>query len=128
MLTQRNSRKQGDVGLGVAIGYFARQGFTVCLPLTDSQGFDLVFEDEAGVLRKVQVKTSRCRAKSGSWTVELRTKGGNRSGTGKTKLFDPSAVDFLFVVVESGDQYLIPAEKCPPRSITMGRKWDEYRV
>lgn len=27
--TQKNSRKQGDVGMGLAIGWFATQGFTV---------------------------------------------------------------------------------------------------
>ena len=58
MLNQSNSKKQGDVGLGMSIGWFASQGYTVSLPLTDSQDYDLVVEIE-GVLRKVQVKTSK---------------------------------------------------------------------
>jgi hypothetical protein len=32
-----NPRKQVDVGLGRAIGWFASNGYTVALPLTDSQ-------------------------------------------------------------------------------------------
>ena len=38
---QKNSKKQGDIGLGIAIGWFATQGYTVCVPLTDSQDYDL---------------------------------------------------------------------------------------
>ena len=30
----KNSKKQGDVGMGVAIGWFAADGYTVCVPLT----------------------------------------------------------------------------------------------
>ena len=128
-LEQRNSKKQGDVGLGIAIGYFAQQGFTVCIPLTDSQDYDLVFESEDGTLQRVQVKTSRCRTRTGSCQVELRTKGGNKTGTGKTKVFDPSTVDYLFAVVGSGERYLIPAKLCPTRSINLGGpKWAGYRV
>ena len=53
MLNQKNSRKQGDVGLGRAIAYFTSEGFTVCLPLTDNQDYDLVVEKENG-LKKIE--------------------------------------------------------------------------
>lgn len=36
--------KQGLVGLGEAINYYASQGFIVSLPLNDSQPYDLIVE------------------------------------------------------------------------------------
>lgn len=109
MLKHKNSKKQGDEGLGVAIGWFSCQGFTVCIPLTDSQPYDLVVETDDG-LKKVQVKTTR-NVRNGRCEVELRTKGGNKSGTGKTKQFDPKTVDLLFVLTHDGRKYLIPTNR-----------------
>lgn len=47
MLEQVNSKKQGDVGLGTDISFFTQRGWTVSIPLTDSQDYDLVV-DEGG--------------------------------------------------------------------------------
>ena len=44
MLKQKNTRKQGDVGVGAAIAYFTEQGYMVAVPLTDNQDYDLVIE------------------------------------------------------------------------------------
>ena len=52
----KNSKKQGDAGLGQAIAYFTSQGYDVSLPLTDSADWDLIVEMESG-LKRVQVKT-----------------------------------------------------------------------
>jgi len=38
----RNTKKQGDAGVGMAIGWCVSVGWTVCVPLTDSQEYDLV--------------------------------------------------------------------------------------
>lgn len=127
ILNQANSKKQGDVGTGIAIGWFVAKGYTVSVPLTDSQGYDLVVEIK-GVLKKVQVKTSTFRRTAGSYVVELRTKGGNRSGSGKVKLFSQCKVDLLFVLTADGKRYLIPAKDCPAGSISLGEKWDSYVI
>ena len=106
---QKNSKKQGDVGMGVAIGWFASQGYTVCVPLTDSQSYDLIV-DEGGGLQRVQVKTVWYK-RGKSYQVELRTRGGNRSGTGVSKDFDPEKVELLFVHCENGKTFLFSAEE-----------------
>lgn len=36
LLEQKNSKKQGDVGLDLAIVYFTSKGYCVSIPLTDS--------------------------------------------------------------------------------------------
>jgi hypothetical protein len=121
-----NPRKQGDAGLGVAIAWYATNGYTVCVPLTDSQRFDLVIGKET--LERVQVKTTTSIV-HGRYSVSLRTKGGNRSGTGKTAYFDPAEVDVLFVVTGDGSCYAIPATSVRGKAvIELGRSYQQYRV
>ncbi len=127
-LNQRNSKKQGDVGLGMAIGWFCANGYTVSLPLTDSQEYDLIVDD--GDLQRIQVKTSRHKAPSGSWKVDLRTNGGNMTGAGKTTWIDKSKVDYLFIVTGDGSMYYLPVTLLDEKSnsLTIGNKYKEYQV
>ena len=120
----KNSKKQGDVGMGVAIGWFASQGTTVCIPLTDSQDYDLVVEID-GSLKKVQVKTTRC-IRAGYYQCNLKVCGGNKSGT-TTKLFDSSFVDYLFAVTGDNSKYLIPTTAITATSsISLGLNYKQY--
>lgn len=123
-----NTKKQGDIGLGVAISYFVQQGITVSIPLTDSQDYDLIVDD--GGLKRVQIKTTSNKSESGGYEVGLRVLGGNRSWNGVAKVFDNTKVDYLFVLTEEGDKYLIPADKIESKnSIVVGKnKWNEYKI
>ncbi len=128
MLNSKNSRKQGDIGLGNAIAYFASRGWTVCIPLTDNQHYDLIVDD-GNKLNRIQVKTSKCINENKTYDVELRTMGGNRSGIGKTTLFDPKKLEYVFVLTNNGNRYLIPAKKIKATcGITVGKKWNEYKI
>lgn len=119
MLKQKNSKKQGDVGLGFAIAYFVSQGYTVSVPLTDSQAYDLLIDD--GQIKRVQVKTTVTDE------VELRTLGGNQSFH-TVKKFDVTKVDYVFVLTESA-KYLIPVSRIKARSrMTISQYLDEFRV
>lgn len=123
-LTQQNSKKQGDVGLGAAIAWFTSQGACVCIPLTDSQRYDLVVETSDG-LKRVQVKTCTLRAPSGVYRVELRTKGGNRSRE-TVKLFSADDADLLFILTDEGC-YLIPSDLVDQQNtINLGDKYEAY--
>lgn len=122
-----NTKIQGDVGLGVAIGYFAKNLQTVSIPLTDSQEYDLVV-DFKGELKKIQVKTTRSKEKN-KYVVQLKTSGGNRSGKHKIKNFDGSSVDFIFIFCFSGDSYLIPTdENFPVSKLVLGDKYNQYKL
>lgn len=128
MLQQINSKKQGDVGVGIAIGWFAHKGYTVCVPLTDSQDYDLVVEIDS-VLQKVQVRTTKSLSKYGSHVLNLRVCGGNRSGTGVYKMFDNTKVDYIFALTERSDMYLIPARKiAAKRGINVDTTYREFKV
>jgi HJR/Mrr/RecB family endonuclease len=59
-----NSKKQGDIGMCYAIAYFSKMGYTVNIPITDSQDYDLIIDRE-GKLLKVQVKTTKFKIRDG---------------------------------------------------------------
>lgn len=89
----------------------------MCVPLTDSQDYDLVVDNGEGP-KRVQVKTTTASPREGYYQASLRTKGGNRSGH-TTKFFDECQVDYLFIVTGDGSMYLVPKEEVKGRS-TMG--------
>lgn len=121
----RNTKKQGDVGLGVAIGWFSSAGYTVSIPLTDSQDYDLIV-DLDGKLQRVQVKTTTYKRR-GCYQVSLTVKGGNRSAIGKLKKFDTSSVDLIFVMTADDGIYVIPSKNLG-QSITLNANLNEYKV
>jgi hypothetical protein len=124
----KNPNKQGDAGMGIAIGWFASNGYCVSIPLTDSQDYDLVVEIN-NVLKKVQVKTTTSKTKYKIYKANLRVNGGNRSGTGKTKKFDWKSVDYLFIVTNNNDKYIIPTfPTMPKNSIALGEQYQQYKV
>lgn len=121
-----NSRKHGDLGLVEAIRYFTVSGYTVCLPLSDSQRFDLVVVKD-GCCQRVEVKHSSRRERN-AYRVELRTKGGNKSGETVTK-FSGFDADLLFVLTPDGS-WVIPTDEMHGRSILcLGEsRYPEWRV
>jgi hypothetical protein len=124
--THANPRIQGNAGLGIAIAYFARIGVHVGIPLTDSQPYDLMIDD-GQQLARVQVRTTTVR-EGRSYVVGLKTVGGNKSQV-ITKVFDPSAYEWLFVVCGDASAYLIPTTAITARySIFLGRRYEQFRL
>lgn len=103
-----NSRKQGDVGTGYAIAYFLSNGYTVAIPISDSQKYDLVV-DKDGKLSRVQCKTSFKKNRSGFYQVELRTISNTRGRKLEIRKPSKDEFDFLFVTDGDGKTYLIPS-------------------
>jgi hypothetical protein len=122
----KNSKKQGDAGLGSAIGYFTSRGYMVALPLTDSHEYDLIVEID-NQLKKVQVKTTTVKTPYDIYQVELRTLGGNQSYN-TAKFFDATKIDYLFILTNE-QRYCIPCNIITSKtSINMGDKYKEYIV
>lgn len=121
-----NTKEQGNIGLGTAIAYFTKQCCTVSIPINDSQAYDLIIDDCG--LKKVQVKTASKKNKSGSYEVDLRTTGGNQSFH-TSKPFNHKEVDYLFVLTESNEKYLIPTKAFTSRTtISVGKKYQDFLV
>ena len=123
----KNSKKQGDIGVGEAIAFFIRRGQTVLFPLSDSEPYDLAFDDGAR-LNKVQVRTTACKSRCGRYQVNLRVLGGNQSFHTVTQ-FDNTKVDFLFVLTAGADKYLIPSVEIQNESsLNLGIKMEKYKL
>jgi len=119
-----NSNQQGVIGLAEAISYFTKLRCTVSLSLMDSQDYDLIVDDFVG-LRKVQVKTTATR-RSGCYVVRLVN---GSSCDRKVKLNTDKVYDFLLVVTECREVYLIPKPDIDhlKHSITLGTKYKNIK-
>lgn len=123
-----NSKKQGDIGMCYAIAYYSKMGYTISIPITDSQDYDLIVETSDKEIKKVQVKTTYCKTKYGIYTVSLRTTGGNKSGNTSKKM-NKDYIDWLFILTDSGDTYNIPTSSINGTgSINLGDNYQEYKV
>jgi hypothetical protein len=122
----KNSKKQGDWGMGVAICYFATQGYMVAVPLTDSQLYDLVIDD--GSLKRVQVRTTLAQDVYGTYTIDLRVSGGNKSRSTRKHL-EKGDFDLLFAVTGSNELFLIPIEAIDSKShLALGKKMEKFKI
>lgn len=100
------STKQGDIGEARAIYEYTRLGYTVSKPLADSAKYDLII-GKGNQLYRVQVKTTRHKNNNGSYIANLRTFGGNRSGT-EIKHRENGDWDLLFILTEKNRVWSIP--------------------
>jgi hypothetical protein len=122
----KNSKKQGDAGLGQAIAYFTMKGYDVALPLTDSADWDMIVEID-NTLKRVQVKTSS-QIRGNVAIVDASVKGGNRSFSKPSKTISDQHWDLIFVHhLITGQQALIPKEALTTSGqISLGKKYAQY--
>jgi len=118
-----NTKQQGNVGIGKCISWATQLGYTVCIPLNDSQNYDLVVEINNKLL-KIQVKTSRYKNKYGKYIVDLRS-----TSIYTNKNFDSSTVDYVFITTEDNSCYLIPScEVITKTAITINSESEKYKL
>lgn len=70
----KTNKDKGNTGLGIAIAYYTSNGYTVSIPLNDTQDYDLIV-DKDKELKKIQVKSTGCKTKYGNYQVSLRSFG-----------------------------------------------------
>jgi hypothetical protein len=100
----KNTKEQGNIGLSAAIHWFVSNGYTVNLPLNDSQDYDLIV-DINDILSRVQIKTTRYKVRD-SYRVCLKSSGGSKGKVYKQVV--NTKIEYLFVLTEIGEMYLIP--------------------
>lgn len=121
-----NTKDKGNIGIGAAIAHFTSEGQTVCIPLTDSQEYDLIV-DKDGKLLKVQVKYTAQRAPSGRLVVELRSVSGSSREVYAT--VKDTGVDLLFVYTDEVKLLIPTAEITSKNTITITETViDKYRI
>ena len=102
------NKEKGNTSLGIAIAYYVSNGYTVSIPLNDTQDYDLIV-DKDNSIKRVQVKSSGCKTKYGNYQVALKSCGGTKGKTYKTLI--ETNIDELFILTEDLSIYIIPKKK-----------------
>ena len=102
MVFETNQDK-GRAGMSAAIAYFGMNGYTVSIPLNDTQWYDLVVEKEG------RFQTVQCKATgSVAGEISLRSCGGTK-GSAYDNVLNHS-VDLLFCLDREQHMYVIPVD------------------
>ncbi len=120
-----DNKSQGNFGLGIAIAYFTTNGYTVSIPLNDTQDYDLIVEKD-NILETVQVKTTSCKTKYGHYQVALKSCGGTKGTTYKTVI--DTKIDLLFIVSTDLSIYIIPRKKIKNKTtLNLCDSYEKYK-
>ena len=92
----------GRIGLSKAIDYYTLQGYTISLPLNDTQWYDLIIEKD-GVFKTVQCKATTTEESA----IDLRETGGTK-GSQYNHVLNHDNLDILFCVNKDLNIWIIP--------------------
>ena len=99
------SRKQtGRIGLSMAINYFTIKGYTVSLPMNDTQWYDLIIEKD-GIFETVQCKATETKESA----IDFRSTGGTK-GVEYDNIHNHANLTYLFCVNKDMNMWLIPVK------------------
>lgn len=120
------NKEKGNTSLGIAIAYYASNGYIVSIPLNDTQDYDLIV-DKNNTMKRIQVKSTGCKTKYGNYQMALKSCGGTKGNTYKTVI--ETNIDDLFVLTEDLKIYIIPKEKINNKTtLNLCDKYEKYRV
>lgn len=97
-----NRKQLGRIGISKAIDYFTLQGYTISIPINDTQWYDLIIEKD-GIIETVQCKATN----TNSNTIDLRSTGGTK-GIEYDNVFNHPQLTYLFCVDKNLCCYNIP--------------------
>ena len=122
----KTNKEKGNSGLAMSIAYFTTNGYTVSIPLNDTQDYDLIIEKN-NALSTVQVKTSGCISKSKNYQVALKSCGGTKGETYKTII--DTKIDEVFIVTDTMEMFIIPIEEIKNKTtLNLCEKYEKNRV
>lgn len=120
------NKEKGNTSLGIAIAYYASNGYIVSIPLNDTQDYDLI-ADKNNLIKRVQVKSTGCKTKYGNYQVALKSCGGTNGNTYKTVI--ETNIDELFILTEDLGMYILPVEEIHNKStLNICEKYEKYKV
>ena len=120
------NKEKGNTGLGIAIAYYSAKGYTVSIPLNDTQDYDLIV-DKDNKLKRVQVKATSCKTKYGIYQVALKSCGGTKGKTYKTII--DTKIDEVFIVTDTMEMFIIPIEEIKNKTtLNLCKKYEKNRV
>lgn len=121
-----SNKEKGNTGLGIAIAYYSANGYTVFIPLNDTQDYDFIV-DKDNILKKIQVKATSCKTKYNKYQVALKSCGGTKGGTYKTVV--DTNIDEVFIVTDSLELFRIPIEVIKNKAtLNLCEKYEKYKI
>ena len=127
-----NRKQIGRIGLSMAINYFTIHGYTVSIPMNDTQWYDIVIEKD-GKFETVQCKATQTQDDR----IDFRSTGGTK-GKVYYNLLNHSELDYLFCVNKDLNMWLIPIKditatkqislRTEPNKNNQGFQTYKYRV
>ena len=102
MIFETNKDK-GRAGMALGIAYFGANGYTVSIPLNDTQWYDFVVEKD-GIFQTVQCKATG----SADNAIELKSCGGTKGSVYDFVL--EHNLDFLFCLDKEQNMFVIPIQ------------------
>lgn len=102
MLFETNKDK-GRAGLSMGIAYFGANGYSVNIPLNDTQWYDFVIEKDG------KFYTVQCKATGSSDNnISLKSQGGTNGASYDSVLNHP--LDYLFCLDKDLNMFVIPMQ------------------
>ena len=98
-----SNKDKGRAGMALGIAYFGANGYTVNIPLNDTQWYDFVVEKD-GVFQTVQCKATG----TANNVIELKSCGGTK-GTAYDSVLVHN-LDFLFCIDKDQNMFVIPVQ------------------
>ena len=121
-----SNKEKGNTGLGIAIAYYSANGYTVSIPLNDTQDYDFIVHKD-NILKKIQVKATSCKTKYNKYQVALKSCGGTKGGTYKTVV--DTNIDEVFIVTDSLELFRIPIEVIKNKAtLNLCEKYEKYKI
>ena len=121
-----SNKEKGNTGLGIAIAYYSANGYTVSIPLNETQDYDFIV-DKDNILKKIQVKATSCKTKYNKYQVALKSCGGTKGGTYKTVV--DTNIDEVFIVTDSLELFRIPIEVIKNKAtLNLCEKYEKYKI
>ena len=102
MIFETNKDK-GRAGMSMGIAYFGANGYTVSIPLNDTQWYDFIAEKD-GKFYTIQCKATGSKDN----TISLRSSGGTKGSVYDNIL--NHEVDLLFCLDKDKNMFVIPVE------------------
>lgn len=102
MIFETNKDK-GRAGMALGIAYFGANGYTVSIPLNDTQWYDFIAEKD-GIFYTIQCKATGSKDNA----ISLKSSGGTKGSTYDNVL--NHKVDLLFCLDKDKNMFVIPVK------------------
>ena len=107
------NKNRGRAGLSLAIAYFGTNGYTICLPMNDTQWYDLIVKKD-GIFQTVQCKFTASKEKF----IDFRSTDGTNG-----KIYDNILnhnLDLLFCADNEQNLFVIPMKIIKENGVSSG--------